>query len=243
MAQGLTQEDLAAAAGLSPDAVGTLERGTRRVPRRDTAELLADALSLRAVDRAAFLRQARLRSGTAESQTRAARPAASRPETPPWPTGNFIGALPDGPLVGRAGEVERLVTVLEEVAAGKGNVVLLAGDPGAGKTRLGQEILVAAWRRGFHILPGRCYETGQSVPYFPFLEALAAAYEAASLQLRARIQTDFLESAPLFAQVAADAPERLYERGEWFRLMRAVTRFLQALAEEAPVVLALEDLQ
>lgn len=242
MACGLTQEDLAAASGLSPDAIGTLERGTRRVPRRDTAELLADALSLGDADRAAFLRQARLRSDGADSPTRAPRPAA-RAETPPWPTGNFIGALPEEPLVGRASEYQRLTAMLEKVAAGDGNVVLLAGDPGTGKTRLGQEILVTAWRQGFHVLPGRCYETAQSVPYFPFLEALAAAYDAASPRLRARIPTDFPESARLFAQMSADAPERLYEHGERFRLMRAVTRFVQAFAEEAPLVLALDDLQ
>jgi len=43
---GLTQEDLAAAAGLSPRSVSDLERGIHRTARQDTARLLADALGL-----------------------------------------------------------------------------------------------------------------------------------------------------------------------------------------------------
>jgi transcriptional regulator with XRE-family HTH domain len=43
---GLSQETLAARAGLSARAISDLERGINRVPRYDTLELLANALSL-----------------------------------------------------------------------------------------------------------------------------------------------------------------------------------------------------
>ena len=43
---GLTQEELAERAGLSPDAISALERGVRRRPQRQTVELLATALRL-----------------------------------------------------------------------------------------------------------------------------------------------------------------------------------------------------
>src|SRR5581483_67169 len=55
LAAGLTQESLAQAAGLSVDAVSTLERGTRLSPRADTARLVADALDLDGADRERFL--------------------------------------------------------------------------------------------------------------------------------------------------------------------------------------------
>lgn len=45
-AQGLTQESLAERALISEQAVGALERGDRRFPRRDTVTRLADALGL-----------------------------------------------------------------------------------------------------------------------------------------------------------------------------------------------------
>ncbi len=54
IAAGHTQEELAERAHLSVDAIGTLERGTRRAPRRDSVALLADALSLAGDERAAF---------------------------------------------------------------------------------------------------------------------------------------------------------------------------------------------
>jgi len=41
---GLTQEELAEAASLSPRSVSDLERGINRTARRDTAELLAEEL-------------------------------------------------------------------------------------------------------------------------------------------------------------------------------------------------------
>src|SRR5215472_15767620 len=43
----LTQEELAAAASLSPRSVSDLERGINRTARKDTAGLLAEALGLR----------------------------------------------------------------------------------------------------------------------------------------------------------------------------------------------------
>ena len=43
---GLTQEELAEAASLSPRSVSDLERGINRTARKDTAELLAGALGL-----------------------------------------------------------------------------------------------------------------------------------------------------------------------------------------------------
>ena len=50
---GLSQEILAARAGLSTEAVSLLERG-RRSPRLTTMRLLADGMSLAEVDRPAF---------------------------------------------------------------------------------------------------------------------------------------------------------------------------------------------
>lgn len=52
---GWTQQELAERAGISVEAVATLERGTRRSPRRDTLDRLADALDLSGEDRIRFL--------------------------------------------------------------------------------------------------------------------------------------------------------------------------------------------
>ena len=56
---GLTQEELAEAAGLSPRSVSDLERGINLTARKDTARLLADALGLTGPARAQFEAAAR----------------------------------------------------------------------------------------------------------------------------------------------------------------------------------------
>src|SRR5262245_8403920 len=48
LARGLTQEALAARAGVSTRAISDLERGINRAPRKDTLRLLAEALELSA---------------------------------------------------------------------------------------------------------------------------------------------------------------------------------------------------
>jgi transcriptional regulator with XRE-family HTH domain len=62
----LTQEELAEAAGVSPRSVSDLERGINRTARKDTALLLADALSLTGQVRALFVAAARGRAPAAD---------------------------------------------------------------------------------------------------------------------------------------------------------------------------------
>src|SRR6516164_3160115 len=61
LAAGVTQEELAAQAGLSPRGISDLERGARRAPRRETVQLLAEALHLSAAERTLLQATARQR--------------------------------------------------------------------------------------------------------------------------------------------------------------------------------------
>src|SRR5215831_9153858 len=80
---GLTQEQLAARAGLSPNAIAALEHGRRRAPRGATVELLAGALELEGDTRAQFVAAARGAAALAPVSTRerrdGERTAALRP--------------------------------------------------------------------------------------------------------------------------------------------------------------------
>ena len=60
MAAGLSQEALAERARISTEAVGSLERGSRKAPQRQTLALLIDALNVKGADRAE-LEQAAIR--------------------------------------------------------------------------------------------------------------------------------------------------------------------------------------
>src|SRR5690242_17053951 len=61
--RGWTQEELAERAGVSQDAVSTLERGTRRTPWPDTVTRLAAALDLTEEERAQFRAATRVKAG------------------------------------------------------------------------------------------------------------------------------------------------------------------------------------
>src|SRR5262249_56749408 len=87
---GLTQEELAEAAGLSPRSVSDLERGIHPTARKDTAELLAGALGLAGPARPLFVAAARGRAPA--GQVLAAPRGAARA-----PGGAAAGPGPGGP--------------------------------------------------------------------------------------------------------------------------------------------------
>jgi WD40 repeat protein/transcriptional regulator with XRE-family HTH domain len=136
---GLTQEELAEAASLSPRSVSDLERGVNRTARKDTAELLAGALGLAEPTRPLFVAAARGR-GPAEDVLAARRGDAAAPGGPAWPGGPYLGLVPfeerDARLFyGRDELADRLVRRLAERPAGAG-ILLLAGESGSGKSSL-----------------------------------------------------------------------------------------------------------
>ncbi len=162
------------------------------------------------------------------------------------PIGGFLGALPDGPLVAREQELQQVLLSLDAVDAGNGRLVLLAGEPGVGKTRLAQEATLAARNRRWYLATGRCYEAQQKVAYAPFLEALPHVLQSApsSLQSEAsRRWPDLTRLLPDRHVGSIEVPPEMRGYDEQQRLLWAVTGFVLELARQAPVMLALDDLQ
>lgn len=95
-AAGLTQEELAERAHLSREAIGALERGDRRVPRRETLELLAAALALTEPERAAFDAAAR-QQRVANSQATASPTPSGGPAEMPIASREVADPAADGP--------------------------------------------------------------------------------------------------------------------------------------------------
>jgi predicted ATPase/DNA-binding XRE family transcriptional regulator len=122
---GLTQEELAGAAGLSPRSVSDLERGINLSARKDTARLLADALGLAGPQRGLF--EAAARGGASAAAVLATRgPLIARPNNLPAQLSTFIG---------REREVSEVRALVES-----SRLVTLTGAGGAGKTRLGLQV-------------------------------------------------------------------------------------------------------
>ena len=138
-ARGLTQEELAARAGISVRSLGYLERDeVAHRPRRDTLRLLIQALAL-ADDEAA-----RLRAAARPTQPPAEpAPAASTSIAPASSAGALPGSLTA--LIGREHEEAAAVHLLTRDAT---RLLTLTGPAGVGKTRLA--IQVAATLRDEH---------------------------------------------------------------------------------------------
>jgi predicted ATPase/transcriptional regulator with XRE-family HTH domain len=132
-AAGLSQEDLAARAGLTAKGIGALERGERRHPQSHTVRSLADALSLSDADRGAFFAAVPKRAGGALSH------AEARVNTFALPAA--LPAAPPTPLLGREPEVTAVLSLLEK---GEARLLTLTGPGGVGKTRLALEVASGA---------------------------------------------------------------------------------------------------
>ena len=137
---------------------------------------------------------------------------------------------------------------LDEACAGHGGVVLLAGEPGIGKTRTIAEVAETARAQGALVLWGRCYEGEAARPFGPFAEALGEyARTAAPEVLRADLglhAAPLTRLLPLLRERLPDLPEpvALEPAEERVRLLDAVAQSLLALAARVPTVLVLDDL-
>ena len=83
------------------------------------------------------------------------------------------GAASEAPsFVGRRRELEALGTALDAARGGSGRLVLCEGEPGAGKTRLAQELAGIALAEGVAVAWGRCVEADGAPAFWPWRQVL-----------------------------------------------------------------------
>lgn len=143
-------------------------------------------------------------------------------------------AAPEDTLIGRHAELAVLRERLDLATAAGGGLVLVAGEPGVGKTRLAAEAGALAHGLGFHVAWARCRETEGAPAYWPWTQALRAVL--ASLPHADR-PAEAAEVAPLL-DVAASAPVG----ADRFGLFDAVARLLAMVAARRPLLIILDDL-
>jgi len=68
-------------------------------------------------------------------------------------------------LIGRDPQVAALTHLLDQARAGQGQIVLISGEAGIGKSRLVNETSAQAMQQGFRIWKGDCFETDRTLPY------------------------------------------------------------------------------
>jgi DNA-binding CsgD family transcriptional regulator/tetratricopeptide (TPR) repeat protein len=150
------------------------------------------------------------------------------------------------PFVGRATELEKLRTLMPRAAGERRRVALLAGEPGAGKSRLAREFAGQAAREGALVLYGAC-DAVVRTPYGPFVEALEHLVRVTEVaQLRVALGAGGGELTRLLPDLSARVGELLQPveadpDTERHRLHTAVADLLANISHARPILLVLED--
>jgi len=163
---------------------------------------------------------------------------------------NLIGSFADRTtFVGRDKERSMLRAVLDQVRAGSGQVVMVAGPPGVGKTRIAVEFALRAEAEGVSVLTGACYDRDDAVPFIPFVEMFESALAQAKdpQAFRRMLGGEASELARLMPQLRRlfpDIPPSMDLPPEQTRrmLFAASAQFLARLAGDRPLLLIADDL-
>lgn len=152
-----------------------------------------------------------------------------------------------GSLVGREKELIEARNLWNRTLAGQGQLLLVSGEPGVGKTRLVREIMTQVQVSGGQVFSGACYAEG-GVPYAPFAAILRSALDShpfKGLDLPATTLADLTALAPtLKLQIPGiETGQRLDDpTSERHRLFESLVVTFAALCDKDPLLLVVEDI-
>jgi tetratricopeptide (TPR) repeat protein len=153
------------------------------------------------------------------------------------------------PFVGREYERDAICAAVDRARRGQGSIMLLAGGPGVGKSRLAMEMAARASGHGFRVMVGHCYERDEPFPFLPFAEILESGLaQAVSLDDYRRSMGDaaaeLAQIAPRIRRIFPELPEprELPPQQRRRYLFQCFSEVLGRSARARPQLYVLEDL-
>ncbi len=148
-------------------------------------------------------------------------------------------------FIGREAELARLQAALEQARTGRGQVRLLRGELGAGKTSCVREFMRAACLRGaagsdLDVVEARCGTQQNALSYGPWIEIFESLAQRQS-GFRRDEASDSPDSRVRALRRRLHAPPPQTSEAE-FRLHIDAARCLREMAEQALLVVAIDDL-
>jgi predicted ATPase len=153
-----------------------------------------------------------------------------------------------GVLVGREAQLAALDAALARAAAGRGRLVLVAGEPGIGKTRLAQELAGRAALEGVGVAWGRCYEGEGAPAFWPWVQVMRQLLaEVAPAELAGLVGRSGAELSQLLPELqelipGVERPPVVELAAARFRLYQAAAGLLGRLGEARPLLVVVDDL-
>ena len=244
---------LASAHEVAGDLAGAIGAASRRLdldPLDEAGHVRLMELHARSGDRAAALRQYRscvaildrelgvapLASTTAryEAIRDADEPPAATISTVDRETPSTRDVAPGATaLVGRDIAIDALMAAYASVAAGHGRVAAITGEPGIGKTRLGEAVVERIRAGGGTVLEARAYLGERGIAYGPIVELLRSAIAAPGARKRLEdpgVRSELARLLPAIDPGARPTRTRADGPGAQARLVSAIADGLTALS-------------
>jgi len=151
-----------------------------------------------------------------------------------------------GRLVGREGELKQARKAWLQAMSGQGQLLLVSGEPGVGKTRLVREVVTQAEVSGGQAFIGESQAEGNA-PYAAFAQILRRAlrtHQNNGLDLPDLVMWELISIAPNLQVDYPDIPPNptIEPESEQLRLFESVIRFLSMICEAGPLLLVFEDI-
>lgn len=149
--------------------------------------------------------------------------------------------------IGRENDLQSLDRLMLQAFTKNGQIALISGEAGIGKSRLVREVKLRA-PQGTAILEGQCFQTDSALPYAPLLDLFRNFFAAHPREEIARVAaSSAAQLVKLFPELtfhlphlsAAPDPDPKQEKRHIFQ---ALAQTLIELAQNHPLILVIEDL-
>src|SRR6266516_3547831 len=154
-------------------------------------------------------------------------------------------------LIGRATDLIALQVLIDQTKQSEGQVALISGEAGIGKSRLVAEAKTYAASQGFLSLQGSCFQTDSAFPYAPFLDLLRSYFSGSSPVTGHHDLTPFAQELSRFLpdmtplipeRTSLIVPSSLDPQQEKRRLFALLLHFFTEQVAHQPLLFIVEDL-
>ncbi len=161
---------------------------------------------------------------------------------------SFLGSL----FTGRNREYQALLQSYRRIAAGQPQLVVLRGEVGIGKTRLARKFSRWASAQGAELLQGSAFESGSHLPFQPLVEAFRLRLAGRNSLIDIVDEIWLSPLSQLLPELRQHHPNLSPDPEESRKMVGGVSQAqlyeplvqsMLALAERAPLVLFIDDLQ